>query len=226
MPRLYLAFCLFFFLGLASAPVAAKPRVTQLLSNTYTTAQAGVWNNTTTWVGGHVPALNDLVVINHVITIEANRVEQAFAVRYGTGGRLLFGADAQLRLGSDPCTPITADPVTILTSGTWRINEHRSNFGNVLNYYKRGAPNNTINFDNSYYITFNANGTGTNTNTGTPASFTWSFQDPERTKIIFEQQTVYTFWENIVFAPGSLAFTEYSTNNNFTYLAQIRRGLP
>lgn len=223
VPVAWLRWC--FFLNstfcLANVPKPATPSV----ANTYSSVQAGIWNNASTWSGGKVPALNDLVVIRHVVTIEPGRAEQVFRVTYGAVGRLLFGANAQLRLGSGPCdAPITADPTTLLTLGTWQINEHRALYNNVASYYKRGATGNTINFDTSYRLTFNANGTGSNSTEGTPVAFTWAFANPEQTKLTITQQGVVSTWENIVFTPTSAIFTEISTDAGFGFLAQVRRG--
>jgi hypothetical protein len=222
----YLArvFLTVFFVA-ATLNLQAVPTVGHVLSVTRTTAQAGIWNLTTTWVGGQAPSVNDDVVINHAVNIEMNRVEQAYKVRYGTNGRVLFGSSAQLRLGSDPCAPLTADPTTILTTGTWRIDELRSISDNVLYYYKRGATSgNTINLNTLYYLTFNANGTGTNSQTGTPAAFTWAWGNPERTKLTLTQGSIVVNWENIGYTSTTvLTMTEYIAGSP-PELSQIRRG--
>jgi hypothetical protein len=212
------------FLSLAFS-LQAAPTFSHIQSVTRTTAQAGLWNVTTTWVGGQVPSVNDVVVVNHVVNIEVNRVEQAFKVRYGTNGRILFGSNAQLRLGSDPCAPLTADPTTILTTGTWRIDELRSISDNVLYYYKRGATSgNTVDLNTSYFLTFNANGTGTNSGTGTPAAFTWVWGNPERTKLTLTQGSTVVNWENIGYSgTASLTITEYIAGSP-PELSQVRRG--
>jgi hypothetical protein len=209
----------------ATLSLQAAPTLSHILSVTRTTAQAGIWNLTTTWVGGQVPSVNDVVVVNHAVNIEANRVEQAFSVKYGTNGRVLFGSSAQLRLGSNPCAPLTADPTTILTTGTWRIDELRSISDNVLYYYKRGATSgNTIDLSTLYYLTFNTNGTGTNSQTGTPAAFTWVWGNPERTKLTLTQGSTVVNWENISYTgTTALTMTEYITGSP-PELSQVRRG--
>ena len=110
-----------------------------------------------------------------------------------------------------PLEPKTADE--LLTGSLWQIEEIRYLKLNVEQHYKRGASDNTVNYDNEY-IKFESNKTGTLYGSLAPAPVTWSFANPEKTKLQFTVQfqgvaPILVTWENILFSEQSIRYTEY-----------------
>ncbi len=100
----------------------------------------------------------------------------------------------------------------LLISNAWKASEVRGQIANNPVYYKRGSSGNTINLDNES-IMFKGDGTGiyTDNNQGV-SSFTWSFTNPEKTKLTWNVQftpvaTIY--WEISTLKEGSLKYVEY-----------------
>lgn len=100
----------------------------------------------------------------------------------------------------------------LLISNAWKASEVRGQIANNPVYYKRGASGNSINLDNES-ILFKGDGTGTYTDNNMGiSSFTWSFTNPEKTKLTWNVQftpaaTIY--WEIITLKEGSLKYVEY-----------------
>jgi len=106
----------------------------------------------------------------------------------------------------------------ILTSHPWKVLEERGVHGGAIIYYYRGGTNNTQSFDNEF-VTFNANNTGVLTiNSGNTYNFTWSFANPENTKLtwtLLNTPATYTItWENIRYKNGNLNHDQYFTDGN------------
>jgi hypothetical protein len=62
------------------------------------TVRAGAWTDPTLWSCNRIPSANDLVEINHVISIGDGRTGNAKQIRYGTGGRVNLGNNGRLQL--------------------------------------------------------------------------------------------------------------------------------
>ena len=125
----------------------------------------------------------------------------------------------------NPENPITKTPEEYLTSKTWKTDEARIQFNNTtVQYYKRGAAGNTVNYD-SDSLKFNANNTGIYYYLGTQYSTTWSFTDAGKTKLTlvvnFSSPETLKL-ENITVNDSYFAYAQYpSTATN--YLASVRR---
>src|SRR5689334_5289120 len=78
---------------------------------------------------------------------------------------------------------VTQSNDVLLTAHTWKVSEIRSQQSNSAYYYKRGVSGSTIDLDDER-IKFNSGGTGVYTGTdGADKALTWSFTNPEKTKL-------------------------------------------
>ncbi len=126
---------------------------------------------------------------------------------------------------TDP-TPTTATIEQLLTAKTWKADEIRSQLSNnTTQYYKRGGPSNTVNYD-SDSLKFNTNNTGTYYFNGIATSTTWNFINAEKSKmtiIINYTPTPLTInWEYVNVAESTLKYTQYVTGS-VSYLASGTR---
>ncbi len=114
--------------------------------------------------------------------------------------------------------PITTD---MLCGDSLQIEEVRGVRGCSVLYYNRGAGGslaNTESFDNEF-IKFHPNNTGLyHQDNGIERVITWSFLNPENTKLIISfTNTPASFdviWENIRYKNGKWYFDEYYTDGN------------
>ena len=81
-----------------------------------------------------------------------------------------------------PATDIIKASESTLTAVAWKVEESKVIDGNSMLFYKRGAKDNTINFDNDFYK-FNTDNTGIYSFNGQDYKFNWKYLDPEKTKI-------------------------------------------
>jgi hypothetical protein len=65
------------------------------------TVKNGYWNDPDTWSCGHLPSINDAVLIQHQIEIPANYSASALRISYSDGQTIKFGNDSRLYLGSN-----------------------------------------------------------------------------------------------------------------------------
>ena len=126
---------------------------------------------------------------------------------------------------TDP-TPTTATIEQLLTAKTWKADEIRSQLSNnTTQYYKRGGPSNTVNYD-SDSLKFNTNNTGTYYFNGIATSTTWNFINAEKstmTIITNYTPTPLTInWEYVNVAESNLTYTQYVTGS-VSYLASGTR---
>lgn len=117
-------------------------------------------------------------------------------------------------------TPLN-NPENWLTGVTWKMEESRVIDGNSMLYYKRGAAENTINFDNDLYK-FNTDQTGIYYYNGEEYRFTWKYGDAEKTKM--EMQVLYPTplivqFENIMLTATSLKYTRMQKINGVNVVA-------
>jgi hypothetical protein len=108
-----------------------------------------------------------------------------------------------------------------LTAVTWKVDESKVIDGNSMLSYKRGAPENTINFDNDFYK-FNTDNTGIYSFNGQDYKFNWKYLDAEKTKI--EMQILYPTplivnLENVTLTTTSLKYTRLQKVNGLNFVA-------
>ena len=134
--------------------------------------------------------------------------------------------------------PVVSDPVksateTIpsnenpLTAVSWKVDESKVIDGNSMLSYKRGAPENTINFDNDFYK-FNTDNTGIYSFNGQDYKFNWKYLDAEKTKI--EMQILYPTplivnLENVTLTTTSLKYTRLQKVNGLNFIAIESRSI-
>ncbi|WP_315821057.1 hypothetical protein [Paraflavitalea speifideaquila] len=116
-------------------------------------------------------------------------------------------------------------PEQILTGVSWKIDEIRSQIGNIPYSYKRGSPNHEL--DNEY-ITFRNDHTGTYVApNGTQYQIsTWNFVDSPKTKlqytIAFSTPLVVN-WEIMAMKPDNIKYGEYHVSKDGPSLAYATR---
>jgi len=113
------------------------------------------------------------------------------------------------------------NPESMLTAVTWKMEESRVIDGSSMLYYKRGAAENTINFDHDLYQ-FNTGQTGIYFYNGQEYKFTWKYLDAEKSKM--EMQILYPIplivqFENIMLTATSLKYTRMQKVNGITVVA-------
>lgn len=126
----------------------------------------------------------------------------------------------------DDCpNPPEKTPEQILTGVSWKIDEIRSQIGDVPYSYKRGSSNHEL--DNEY-ITFRQDHTGTYVAPdGKQYQIsTWNFVDSPKTKlrytITFSTPLVVN-WEIMAMKPDSIKYGEYYVSNEGPSLAYATR---
>jgi hypothetical protein len=115
--------------------------------------------------------------------------------------------------------PVNEDP--LLTAVTWKVEESRVIDGNTMLYYKRGATENTINFDNDFYK-FNTSNTGIYSYNGQDYSFKWKYLDAEKTKMEIVIQypiPLIVNLENVTLTATSLKYTRLQKVNGLNVVA-------
>jgi hypothetical protein len=123
---------------------------------------------------------------------------------------------------AEPATavnPVNDDP--LLTAVTWKVDESRVIDGNTMLYYKRGATENTINFDNDFYK-FNTGNTGIYSYNGQDYSFKWKYLDAEKTKmeiVILYPIPLIVNLENVTLTATSLKYTRLQKVNGLNIVA-------
>lgn len=108
-----------------------------------------------------------------------------------------------------------------LTGVTWKMEESRVIDGRNMYYYKRGAQDNTLNFDNDLY-TFNIDHTGVCVYNGQEYTFSWKYLDAEKTKmemIIFYPVPLVVALENIMLTASSFKYTRLQQVNGLPVVA-------
>lgn len=114
-----------------------------------------------------------------------------------------------------------------LTAVSWKMEESRVIDGNSMLYYKRGTPENTINFDNDFY-TFKTNNTGIYSFNGQDYAFNWKYLDLEKTKIemtVLYPTPLIVNLENVALTPTSLKYTRLQKVNGLNYVAIEARSI-
>ena len=82
------------------------------VSSSYTTAQAGDWNSTTTWATGSLPAASSSIVLAHAVTCTTAVSNAPTAITVNSGASLTFGSSGTLTT-----TSLTNNGSVIMTSG-------------------------------------------------------------------------------------------------------------
>jgi hypothetical protein len=108
-----------------------------------------------------------------------------------------------------------------LTAVAWKVEESKVIDGNNMLYYKRGAAQNTINFDNDFYK-FNADNTGVYSFNGQDYKFNWKYLDTEKSRI--EMMVLYPTplivnLENVTITATSLKYTRLQKVNGLNFVA-------
>ena len=109
----------------------------------------------------------------------------------------------------------------MLTNVTWKIDESRVIEGANMLYYKRGAEENTINFDNDFYK-FDADNTGTYFYNGQQYKFNWKFLNTEKTKmemVLLYPTPLIVNLENITLTSTSFKYTRLQKVNGVNMVA-------
>ncbi len=108
-----------------------------------------------------------------------------------------------------------------LTGVTWKVDESKVIDGKSMLSYKRGAAENTINFDNDFY-TFNTDNTGIYSFNAQDYKFNWKYLDGEKTKmeiiILYPSPLIVTL-ENITLTASSLKYTRFQKVNGLNFVA-------
>lgn len=116
---------------------------------------------------------------------------------------------------------ITAATAGSLTGVTWKMDESRVIDGNKVSYYKRGGPENTINFDEDFYK-FNTDNTGVYYFNGQEYRFNWKYLDAEKSKmemIIQYPSPLIVNFENVTVIGNTLKYTRMQKVNGETLVA-------
>lgn len=87
---------------------------------TFTTAQSGPWENTTTWVGGVVPVPNAQVIIdnNHIVTI-ATPTKRTYSLQINPGAELNIGTTTGHSFGNVSGSGMLTVGTTIFPNGDY-----------------------------------------------------------------------------------------------------------
>ncbi|MBL7701672.1 MAG: carboxypeptidase-like regulatory domain-containing protein [Ferruginibacter sp.] len=124
----------------------------------------------------------------------------------------------------EPVKPVTETPnanESSLTAVTWKVEESKVIDGNNMLSYKRGALDNTINYDNDFYK-FNGDNTGTYSYNGQDYKFNWKYQDAEKTKIemtLLYPTPLIVSLENVTITATSLKYTRLQKVNGLNFVA-------
>jgi hypothetical protein len=119
---------------------------------------------------------------------------------------------------------INASP---LTAVTWKVDESKVIDGNSMLYYKRGASENTINFDNDFYK-FNTDNTGVYSFNGQDYKFIWKYLDAEKTKIemtVLYPTPLIVNLENVILTATLLKYTRLQKVNGLNFVAIESRSI-
>ena len=114
-----------------------------------------------------------------------------------------------------------------LTAVSWKVEESKVIDGNNMLSYKRGATDNTINFDNDFYK-FNADNTGIYSFNGQDYKFNWKYLDAGKTKIemtVLYQTPLIVNLENVTLSPTSLKYTRLQKVNGLNFVAIESRSI-
>jgi hypothetical protein len=114
-----------------------------------------------------------------------------------------------------------------LTAVTWKVDESKVIDGNSMLSYKRGASENTINFDNDFYK-FNTDNTGIYSFNGQDYKFNWKYLDAEKTKIemtVLYPTPLLVNLENITLTATSLKYTRLQKVNGLNFVAIESRSI-
>ena len=135
-------------------------------------------------------------------------------------------------------TPVVVDAVkplpdnskaneSTLTAVTWKVDESKVIDGNNMFSYKRGAQENTINFDNDYYKFSNDN-TGVYSFNGQDYKFNWKYLDAEKARIemvILYPSPLIVSLENVTLTATSLKYTRLQKVNGLNFVAIESRSI-
>ena len=135
-------------------------------------------------------------------------------------------------------TPVVVDAVkplpdnskaneSTLTAVTWKVDESKVIDGNNMFSYKRGAQENTINFDNDYYKFSNDN-TGVYSFNGHDYKFNWKYLDAEKARIemvILYPSPLIVSLENVTLTATSLKYTRLQKVNGLNFVAIESRSI-
>lgn len=108
-----------------------------------------------------------------------------------------------------------------LTAVTWKVEESKVIDGNNMLSYKRGAQDNTINYDNDFYK-FNSDNSGTYSFNRQDYKFNWKYLDAEKTKIemtILYPTPLIVNLENVALTATSLKYTRLQKVNGLNFVA-------
>ncbi|GAB3985384.1 hypothetical protein GCM10028807_00510 [Spirosoma daeguense] len=72
--------------------------VNDCLSGIYS-VRDGSWNDPAVWSCNRVPVAEDVVTVNHVISVPANYTAKGLSIQYGAQSKLIFGLGAILKIG-------------------------------------------------------------------------------------------------------------------------------
>ena len=114
-----------------------------------------------------------------------------------------------------------------LTAVSWKVEESKVIDGNNMLSYKRGATDNTINFDNDFYK-FNADNTGIYSFNGQDYKFNWKYLDAGKTKIemtVLYPTPLIVNLENVTLSPTSLKYTRLQKVNGLNFVAIESRSI-
>ena len=126
-----------------------------------------------------------------------------------------------------PAADLPKATESALTAVTWKVDESKVIDGNSMLVYKRGASENTINFDNDFYK-FNTDNTGIYSFNGQDYKFNWKYLDAEKTKmemtILYPSPLIVTL-ENITLTANSLKYTRLQKVNGLNFIAIESRSI-
>jgi CarboxypepD_reg-like domain len=120
-----------------------------------------------------------------------------------------------------PVTAITSPNENALTDVAWKVEESKVIDGNNMFSYKRGAQDNTVNYDNDFYK-FNTDNTGIYSFNGQDYKFNWKYLDAEKTKIemtILYPTPLIVSLENVTLTATSLKYTRLQKVNGLNFVA-------
>jgi len=120
-----------------------------------------------------------------------------------------------------PVTAVTSSNENPLTDVAWKVEESKVIDGNNMFSYKRGAQDNTVNYDNDFYK-FNADNTGIYSFNGQDYKFNWKYLDTEKTKIemtILYPTPLIVSLENVTLTATSLKYTRLQKVNGLNFVA-------
>ena len=128
--------------------------------------------------------------------------------------------------GTSTITPKTK--TEMLTNNAWQMQKIRFTELNSPQLYERGGSANTKNYDIES-IKFTTPNTGSTTTSLGTFPITWSFQNPDQTKLTFTiayspSNNVVVNWEDIIYNDTiSIRYTEYFTNLGTNFVTTATR---